>query len=99
MDTDVERSVASLLRETEAAHGDYEMNDLGERDQDWPIWYAAYLFDNGLADVLPAIGQADVSTLASLLAALDEAYRREHRDEPWNAFYARRLIADTCERT
>lgn len=93
--SDVEGSVATLLRETEAAHGAYEMNDLGDRDQDWPIWYATYLFDNGLADLLPAIGLADVSTLASVLADLEETYRRENPGVPWTDFYARRLIADT----
>ena len=86
MASDVERSVATLLRETEAAHGDYEMNDLGERDQDWPIWYATYLFDNGLADLLPTIGLADVSTLAGVLAALQEEYERETPGVPWTEF-------------
>ena len=34
--------LASLLREAEKAHGEYERT-LGHRDDDWPDWYAAYI--------------------------------------------------------
>lgn len=95
MDSDLAYNIAVLLRETEGAHGEYERNELGDRDQDWPIWYATFLFDNGLAELLPAIGQADVSTLASVLAELQAEYDREEPGVPWTEFYARRLIADT----
>jgi hypothetical protein len=95
MDSEVKRNLETLLRATEAAHGRYEIQDLGERDQDWPIWYATYLFDNGITDLLPAIGRADVSTLASVLADLQKRYEREKPGVPWTEFYARRLIADT----
>ena len=36
--------LAELLRETERAHGEYE-SKLGERDEDWPSWYARYILD------------------------------------------------------
>ncbi len=36
--------LAQLLREAERAHGEYE-RELGERDEDWPSWYAGYLLD------------------------------------------------------
>jgi len=36
--------LAELLKETERAHADYE-RDLGERDEDWPTWYAGYILD------------------------------------------------------
>lgn len=32
-----------LLRETEHAHGEYERT-LGRRDDNWPAWYAAYMY-------------------------------------------------------
>ena len=35
--------LAALLREAEKAHGEYERT-LGHRDDDWPTWYAAYIF-------------------------------------------------------
>jgi hypothetical protein len=36
--------LAELLKETERAHADYERN-LGERDEDWPAWYAGYILE------------------------------------------------------
>ena len=36
--------LAELLREAERAHGEYE-KQLGERDEDWPSWYAGYILD------------------------------------------------------
>ena len=34
--------LASALRRAEAAHGEHEKRT-GERDKDWPAWYAAYM--------------------------------------------------------
>jgi hypothetical protein len=36
--------LASLLRDAEAAHADFEKT-LGRRDDDWPRWYATYILD------------------------------------------------------
>ncbi len=36
--------LAELLKETESAHADYE-RELGQRDEDWPTWYARYILD------------------------------------------------------
>ncbi len=36
--------LARLLQEAERAHADYE-RQLGERDEDWPTWYAEYILD------------------------------------------------------
>ena len=36
--------LASLLRDAEAAHGEYEKS-LGRRDDDWPRWYARFIID------------------------------------------------------
>ena len=36
--------LAELLKAAEIAHGEYE-RDLGERDEDWPSWYAGYILD------------------------------------------------------
>jgi hypothetical protein len=36
--------LSRLLREAEAAHGQYEKEELGgERDEDWPSWYAEFI--------------------------------------------------------
>jgi len=34
--------LASALRRAEAAHGEHEKRT-GQRDADWPNWYAAYM--------------------------------------------------------
>jgi hypothetical protein len=36
--------LAELLREAERAHGDYE-RELGQRDEDWPSWYARFILN------------------------------------------------------
>jgi len=36
--------LAELLQEAERAHGAYE-KELGERDEDWPGWYARYILE------------------------------------------------------
>jgi hypothetical protein len=63
-----ENAVAALLREAEHAHGEYEVATLGGvRDEAWPVWYATYLLDHGLGDVLPGLGAAGEETLAARL--------------------------------
>lgn len=43
--TDLTREqLAQLLREAESAHAEYE-RELGQRDEDWPAWYAGYILD------------------------------------------------------
>jgi hypothetical protein len=39
-----EARLAELLREAERAHGEYE-REFGERDEDWPAWYARYILE------------------------------------------------------
>jgi hypothetical protein len=36
--------LAMLLREAEAAHGEYEVQ-IGHRDDDWPDWYAKFIIE------------------------------------------------------
>jgi hypothetical protein len=36
--------LAELLGEAERAHGEYE-RELGQRDEDWPSWYARYILE------------------------------------------------------
>jgi hypothetical protein len=36
--------LAELLREAERAHGEHE-RELGQRDEDWPSWYARYILN------------------------------------------------------
>ncbi|MEK1893884.1 MAG: glyoxalase, partial [Rhizobium sp.] len=42
----------SALRRAEAAHGEHEQR-LGERDADWPSWYAEYMVNEQAGKPLP----------------------------------------------
>jgi catechol 2,3-dioxygenase-like lactoylglutathione lyase family enzyme len=44
--------LASALRRAEAAHGEHEQRT-GERDADWPDWYAAYIVAEQAGEELP----------------------------------------------
>jgi catechol 2,3-dioxygenase-like lactoylglutathione lyase family enzyme len=44
--------LASALRRAEAAHGEHEKRT-GERDENWPDWYAAYIAAEQAGDELP----------------------------------------------
>ena len=69
-----QREIANLLDKTLAAHSLHEKRELnGVYDQDWPAWYAAYLVEHGIGDLL---GQAITpEQLAGLLKQYDEDYR------------------------
>ena len=41
--------LASALRRAEAAHGEHEKRAGGQRDANWPDWYAAYMAASRLA--------------------------------------------------
>lgn len=44
LDDVTKEDLAGLLREAEAAHGEYEKQELGgERDEDWAEWYAEFI--------------------------------------------------------
>jgi len=45
--------LASALRRTEAAHGEHEKRTGGQRDENWPDWYAAYLVAEQAGTELP----------------------------------------------
>lgn len=38
-----QQALEQLLREAEEAHAEYERG-LGHRDDNWPAWYAEYIF-------------------------------------------------------
>ena len=94
METAPEQAVALLLREAKTAHGAYETNVLGGGfDEDWPAWYAAYLFDHGLGDHLVGGESLDVTNLTAMLARLAADYEQGEQASPWPDVYARGIIA------
>jgi hypothetical protein len=44
--------LANALRRAEAAHGEHEKRT-GQRDEDWPQWYATYMAAEQSGDELP----------------------------------------------
>ena len=45
--------LASALRRAEAAHGEHEKRSGGQRDENWPEWYAAYMLAEQSCGELP----------------------------------------------
>ena len=70
--------LAELLKAAESAHGEYE-RDLGERDEDWPTWYAGYILDR-LSERSARRRGRRVSTTRPLLSV-----PRGQRPRPWTA--------------
>jgi hypothetical protein len=84
-----EAEVAALLGRAGAAHGAYEERELGGvYDQQWPQWYAAYLLEHGLRDLVGVPVMVD--EVAAWLSACDAAYKAERPSIGWPTFYARR---------
>lgn len=88
----VNLEIASLLSQAGAAHSIYEQTTLmGAHDQDWPDWYAAYLVEHGLADLID--NAATVEQLSRLLAECDQQYRQQSAGQEWPDYYAQRIAA------
>jgi catechol 2,3-dioxygenase-like lactoylglutathione lyase family enzyme len=47
------RDLASAFRRAEAAHGEHEKRTGGQRDENWPDWYAAYMVAEQSGGELP----------------------------------------------
>ncbi len=92
MEANRAEAVAALLAQAEEAHGAYETIELnGVYDQDWPTWYAGYLVEHGLGDLLGHAVTADRvgEFLASTYAEFDEANPKP--GEPWPAYIGSRM--------
>jgi hypothetical protein len=92
-----EQEASRLLAAAGAAHGVYETTELGGvYDQNWPVWYATWLLEHGLGELL--MRPLTVPELADALAACDAAHRRERPAQSWPDYYAPRLIAQFTRR-
>ena len=88
----VKLQISSLLFQAGTAHSIYEQAALqGAHDQDWPDWYAAYLLEHGLADLIS--NAATVEQLRRLLADCDQEYREINPGLDWPDYYAQRIEA------
>jgi hypothetical protein len=88
---DAADSVSGLLHEAaETHHVVYRIVD-GD-DADWASWYADWLL--GLSELPQLLGSPPVrSHLVHALVELDREYTSEPRDERWEDYYARGLLA------
>jgi hypothetical protein len=82
--------VADLLREAaETHHRVYRITD-GE-DADWASWYADWL--TRLSELPSLLGRPPVrSELVYLLVLLDKEVTERRPSEPWEQYYARRIV-------
>jgi len=86
---DIERVAALLHEVAETHHIVYRIVDA--EDPDWASWYADWLVRlSELPQVLKATPVR--SELVYLLVKLDRDYNGSKPDEPWERFYARRLL-------
>ncbi len=85
--------VSRLLTEAEDAHGIYETEELGGvYDEAWAAWYASYLVEHGIAEVIGRSFTSD--TLARVLTETFQEYRStsDAARESWADWTARRLV-------
>src|SRR5690242_18919885 len=95
-DTDTDAGpVAALLHEAvERHHRVYRITD-GEYPH-WASWYADWLLRLSELPDLPAATPVR-SELVYLLVLLDDEYMQQEPAEPWEQYYARRLIRHFVE--
>lgn len=90
MAEDRQSRLADLLADAASAHHAYEV-ELGRADPGWPEWYARWLVEHGLGELMaPA---PDVATLEHALVTAEKEYEEQDPDEPWEAFYADYLLS------
>lgn len=87
-DTDREQLLANLFRETFRAHHQayIEMDGL---DEEWPLWYAAYLHEK-LQELLKT--KITQSELVYLLVLLSQEQPQRAPDADWPTYYARFFV-------
>jgi hypothetical protein len=88
--TGTQEQISQLLREaSETHHRVFRIVD--GADDDWASWYAWWLIH---LSELPALLETTPvrSELIYLLVNLDKLYTAEQPGEPWESYYARRIL-------
>jgi hypothetical protein len=82
--------VGKLLHEAaETHHPVYRIVD--GADQDWASWYADWLISLSELPALLSV-RPGRSELVYLLVSLDKQYTADNPGEPWESYYARRIV-------
>ncbi len=85
-------AIAALLHRAGTAHGKYETEELnGVYDQNWPIWYAQWVVEHGVNDLVEQPVSAE--RLSATLYAINEQHKRTDKHQSWAEFTAERLAA------
>jgi hypothetical protein len=89
--TDTHDQVSRLLHEAaETHHRVYRIVD--GADDDWASWYANWLVN--LSELPTLLAATPVrSELTYLLVSLDKEYNASQPSQPWEAYYARRIVS------
>jgi len=89
--TEPTEQVRALLHEVaETHHQVYRITD--GSDDDWASWYADWLIS--LSELSDLLGVKPVrSELVYLLVSLDKEYTARQPGEPWEAYYAQRILS------
>lgn len=86
--TETDRVATVLQEAAETHHRVFRITD--GVDEDWASWYADWLLD--LSELPDLLGARPVrSHLVHALVQLNQDHTAAGTDEPWPAFYARRL--------
>ena len=90
MERKPQQAIIELLEAAGTAHHHFEQEELkGQFDEDWPLWYAAHLLENGLANIItPPPNQIELSQLLAKITALHE----QAKDVDWNEFAAQHIV-------
>ena len=85
--------IAHLLEQAGQAHGKYEQTELkGVYDQNWALWYAGYVVEQGVSAL---IGHAvTVDQVARFFTDTYADFQKANSREPWAAYTARRMHAE-----
>jgi hypothetical protein len=88
--TPTSESISSLLHEAgETHHRVFRIVD--GADDDWASWYADWLIN--LSELPAQLGAKPVrSELIYLLVSLDKEYTAEQPAQPWESYYAQRVL-------
>ncbi|MBZ0276799.1 MAG: hypothetical protein K8I60_11675 [Anaerolineae bacterium] len=81
-------ALGELFRQTGHAHHQAYLATDGA-DEDWPIWYANYLYDKLPAHLGVTLTRSDI---VYALMRLDKELKSEAPGADWSKYYARSLV-------
>jgi hypothetical protein len=88
--TDTTEQIGRLLNEASETHHQV-FRIIDGADDDWASWYGWWLIN--LSELPDLLGTKPVrSELIYLLVDLDKQYTAENPGEPWEQYYARRIL-------